>query len=390
MVFQKSLQELEFADIEWLKLNQICESQILDYKEQLLEDDKLLKQVSAFTNTQGGLLIFGIKETGKGGYPEEILGIDKEKINKERIEQIILGNIHPRLNVKIQVVDHKDASKAIVVVQIPNSYLKPHMSERDNKFYRRFEFQALPMAETEVNDAYKRRYAGYQEVGSYISSLLEPKEGEPFLISQIIGKIIVIPTILSRMINTSDISEFSWMDKLRFKPKYPYIPTSPEPSSDGIRCQYRSKEGLLHEGLEIHRNGCIFYTSYFGIKKEEKMFLSALDLCIKLLHTLQFASALYQRYNFFGDVKIVCDLRWMKDTWLPSFSRGIHRFSLVEEYPCQTNIINISREFSTNMLDSKYEYIASGIMDDLANSYGLWKCPFFDDKGIFKESVLKR
>jgi predicted HTH transcriptional regulator len=69
LVFLKSLQDLKFEDVERLKINEICESQV-DYKEQLLEDDKLLKQVCTFANTNGGFLIFGIEETGKGGYPE--------------------------------------------------------------------------------------------------------------------------------------------------------------------------------------------------------------------------------------------------------------------------------------------------------------------------------
>ncbi len=206
---------------------------------------------------------------------------------------------------------------------------------------------------------------------------------------QIIGKIIVIPTILSRMISTSKMSEFNWMDKLRFKPKLLYIPANPEPSPEGIRCQFRNQRGLLLAGLEVHRNRCVYYTSYFGQEKEEKMFFLALDFCIRLLHTLQFASALYERYNFYGDVKIACDLRWVKNSLLPSFRRGILGFGLPEEHPCQINVINISREFSTDMLESKYEYIASGIVDEIFNSYGLWECPFFDDEGNLKESFLR-
>ena len=152
--------------------HKIPESQILDYKEQLLEDKKLLKHVSAFSNTQDGCLIFGVKETGKGGYPEEILGIDRNQINKERIEQIILGNIQPRVNVKILLVEHKDPTKALVVIQIPNSYLKPHMNGRNNKFYKRYNFEAQPMNEIEVTEAYKRRFSGIQEVEKYVSGLL--------------------------------------------------------------------------------------------------------------------------------------------------------------------------------------------------------------------------
>ena len=381
MVFLKPLQELEFADIEQLKINKICESQIVDYKEQLLGDNKLLKQVSAFANTQGGFLIFGLKETGKGGYPKEILGIDKSQVNKERIEQIILGNIQPRLNVKIQPIEHQDPSKAIIVIQIPNSYLKPHMNSRENKFYKRYEFEALPMTEIEVSDAYKRRFSGYEEVESYISKLLEP---EKFIMPQIIGQIIVIPTILSRMIDTSSIKEFDWMNKLSFKPKYPYIPARPTPSPHGIKCQYRrDKDGPVLQGLEIHRNGCVHYMSYFGKMHQEKMLLLYLDFCVKLLHTLQFASNLYQRYNYFGDVKIACNLKWVRDSWLPRFDR-LRR--MLGESPCQVNEISISREFPTTVVESKHEYVTSGIMDEIFNCYGLWKCPLFDDEGKLKES----
>jgi len=387
MVFLKPLGMLKFEDVENLRINKVSESQILDYKKQLLEDSKLLEEVSAFANTQGGFIIFGVEETGRGGYPKEITGISKSQINKERMEQVILGNIQPRLNVKIQEIEHQDPSKAIIVVQIPNSYLKPHMHGRYNKFYKRYEFEAIPMTEIEVSDAYRRRFTGFEEVDGYISKLLENREFMT-VTPQIIGQFVVIPTMLSHMIDTSNPKEFDWMINLDLKPKngMPYMPSRPTPSSNGIKCQFADKDEIIRERLEIHRNGCVHYFSYFGEMYQEKMLFLYHIFCVRLLLTLQFASAVYQRYDYFGDVKVTCNLMKTKNTWLPGFSRfgGLRGMST-----CQVDSINISREHSTNVLESKYEYITSGMMDDIFNSYGLWKCPLFDDEGNLKESMLR-
>lgn len=389
MVFVKPIEDLKFSDIERLKTDKICESQILDYKERLLEDNKLLKQVSAFANTQGGFLIFGVKETRRGGYPEEIHGIDKSEINKERMEQIVLGNIHPRLNLKIHLVDHQDQAKAIAVVQIPNSYLKPHMNLHDNKFYKRYQFQATPMTEIEVNDAYRRRFAGYEEVRSYVSELLPLGE---FVVPQIVGQIVIIPTVLKRMIDTSNMKEFDWMNGLHFIPKYPSIfryfvrhsiPPTPSPNGLSFRHQDTTRQ------FEIHRNGCVHSKDYFGQEVGQKMYFMPLDLCVTLLHALQFASALYQEYNYFGNAQILCKLNSLADSVLRVPDALMRRFGLYKDYACQTGQIEIVREFPTSFLEAEYEYLASGIMDEIFNSYGLWKCPFFDDEGKLKPDILK-
>ena len=393
MVFLKPLEKLEFADIERLKVNEICESQILDYKEQLLDDNKLLKHVSAFANTQGGFLVYGVKETGNGGYPEEILGIDTNQINKERIEQVILGNIQPRLNIKIQLVEHEDPTKTVVVIEIPNSHLKPHMNGRDNTFYKRYNFEALPMTEREVNDTYKRRITSYEEVGRYIEELLkydfwEGADAEPLPIT---AKIIIIPIMLERLIDTSNVEDFFWLGKLRLTPNnYPSVfkllwSNNPAPSLNGIKYQRLDREGRVFEGLEIHRNGIVHAISFFGTIKGEKRVFMPYDFCVAILHALDFVRYLYQRYNYFGDIKIVCNLQGIKDSLLRVTDKQIGKFDRYEDSYCQLENVTVVRELSIGLVESEREIIASSIMNEIFNCYGFWNCPFFTDKGKLQE-----
>jgi predicted HTH transcriptional regulator len=98
MVFMKRIADISIDDIKALKHNSIPESDVLDYKTDLVDDDQLVKHVSAFANSQGGLILFGIEETGRGGVPKDIPGVDTSRINKERIEQILLSNVSPRVH----------------------------------------------------------------------------------------------------------------------------------------------------------------------------------------------------------------------------------------------------------------------------------------------------
>ena len=85
----------------------------------MLDDDSLIKHVTAFANTRGGYMIFGLEETGKGGFPKAIPAVDSKEINRERMEQILLSNISPRLHVKIAEIPHIRRRSQFLLFRFP-------------------------------------------------------------------------------------------------------------------------------------------------------------------------------------------------------------------------------------------------------------------------------
>jgi hypothetical protein len=138
-------------DIQNLINNKIKESLTLEYKRELGDNNtKIAEDVSAFANTSGGTIIYGIREDG--GLPASINWI-KSKGVKERIENIALSNIQPKAEgIAINPIENpKDASQAIFVVNIQESLEAPHMVE--HRYYKRYNFQSVPMEDNEVKNA---------------------------------------------------------------------------------------------------------------------------------------------------------------------------------------------------------------------------------------------
>ncbi len=158
MVLSKPVSSLTWADIEGLTSSGEPESVVLDYKRAISGSDprdkgELAKDVSAFANSQGGLILIGVEERGaKPVHPpigiERMLGQQKVE---EWIDQVIASNISPRVPVAMQVIDHPtEDSRCIVAIQAPASPRAPHMvtTDGDNRYYRRYfkrqQYQSLP------------------------------------------------------------------------------------------------------------------------------------------------------------------------------------------------------------------------------------------------------
>ena len=143
--------------------NKIEENLNLDYKASgsLQRNDKktneISKDVSAFANSDGGTIIYGIKEDQINRHlPDSIDPISRNEISKEWLEQIIQSKIRPRINGIIihSVTIEEQTDKVVYAVEIPKSNTA-HQAN-DKKYYKRFNFNSEPMYDYEIRDILNR------------------------------------------------------------------------------------------------------------------------------------------------------------------------------------------------------------------------------------------
>jgi predicted HTH transcriptional regulator len=115
--YEDMLQELIFEG----------ENSRIEFKRKFTTPTKIAKEISAFANTRGGYLIFGIDDDGS------VYGVPSEKSEMDLIETASGFYLEPPLNLDIYIVNYK--YKDVVVVQVPESDIKPVrvLDEPDNK-----------------------------------------------------------------------------------------------------------------------------------------------------------------------------------------------------------------------------------------------------------------
>ncbi len=150
--------------IQQLIDDEVEESLTLDYKaagaiaKNPANKTEITKDVSAFANSAGGLIIYGVaeyKQPSKKHLPEKIDPIDRTQFSREWLDQII-GTIQPRISgIIIHPVPINSAPNHVVyVVEIPQSVT---VHQATNKlYYKRSNFESIPMEDYEIRDVMNR------------------------------------------------------------------------------------------------------------------------------------------------------------------------------------------------------------------------------------------
>jgi len=140
----KTFKEIEEGDLQRLIDNRVSEGITIDYKKVLniqKPNDKkeFLNDISSFANTQGGYIIYGMKE--EKGIASELCGITLENtdIAIQKLENLIRDGLEPRVyGTQLKPVNLSNDRYALVI-RIPRSFNPPHMVTIDGhrKFYGR-------------------------------------------------------------------------------------------------------------------------------------------------------------------------------------------------------------------------------------------------------------
>ena len=376
-MINKDINSIQYSDIEKLQHDKVPESDTLDYKVDMIDNEKLLKHLCAFANTRGGDIIFGIKEPGDGRHPEEITGLSGD-INKESIEQVVLSNIVPRLPIKIHLVAFPDdEQKTIMIIRVPDSNLKPHFDSKSQKYYKRFQFESNPMTEQEVCDCYRRRFSNHDTLEQYISDNTSRKAFSP---DGLLLNIIIIPSnIEHRLIDTSGYKKLKWIEDIKMK--YPNCASVSLPKMKFFDKGIKFKDHLYpRPTIEIHRNGCIVYRQYF--KHRTPMVFSETYAIFGLLNILKLGSEVLSHYGYFGEVRLSVHVDSNSKMKLLSKSR-------YDEDESNTNDIHmdINREHPLQYVMDNLESIAESIMNDIVNNFDEERCAFFKKGKIDREKL---
>ncbi len=129
-----------------------------DGKKAEISKTEISKDVSAFANSTGGTILYGVEEARDE--PHCAIGltpIDPRQTSKEWLEQVINSRIQPRIpGIVINSVELKTKApgKFAYVVLVPESTTAHQAS--DKRYYRRFNFQSVPMEDYEIRQAMNR------------------------------------------------------------------------------------------------------------------------------------------------------------------------------------------------------------------------------------------
>jgi hypothetical protein len=117
------------------------ENMYLDFKRDLPGRDSrgtqdLASDVSAFANSSGGDLIYGINEDGQGRAADIVPQVGNMDEEARRVQDVLMNGIEPRVP-GLQVVPLIVAGGFVLAIRVPQSWAGPHRVRQNNAFYLR-------------------------------------------------------------------------------------------------------------------------------------------------------------------------------------------------------------------------------------------------------------
>lgn len=246
------------ADVQTLVDSAQRESETLEYKTasaRLTDADfkELAKDASAFANSSGGLLVYGIATSDR-----------RDKTKPTGVEPILQSNIdvilqvisthvrRPIAGMRWKTIEGADGTPVCLLIDVPASQDAPHqVAVRDHRYYRRHGAVSEPMSHDLVELYFGRRLGPLLEPSLWLSG---SPSGAPLPHSEGVFRIGV---------NVHNVGQRTakHLAMIAFLPAIPALrfvetlrgPTVVDTTVDGIRrCSIAIDDRVVHVGLEVN------------------------------------------------------------------------------------------------------------------------------------------
>lgn len=134
---------IERPEEEVLSLTRMGESQDLEYKHDIIDDDSkndLIETVVAFLNTNSGLILIGVHDDGS------IVGSHRDL---EDLQKMIHDSCDPPPG-NIRMEEKLFGDKKVIIIDVPEGEDKPYQSKRDKNLYVRHNANDMRMERSEL------------------------------------------------------------------------------------------------------------------------------------------------------------------------------------------------------------------------------------------------
>lgn len=160
--FKKESDDIDESDIVTFFSHRQEETSNLEFKSGDVEIHDIYKEIAAFLNTEGGLLLIGSPPESKEQRGKLTIRFCQGKLtyskfqSKDWLYQKIFSNITPSpTNIYIKEISNK--SGIIFLIEIPQSEHPPHQSNADGRYYIRIDNEAKPAPHGLVQALFEKR-----------------------------------------------------------------------------------------------------------------------------------------------------------------------------------------------------------------------------------------
>jgi hypothetical protein len=158
-ILQKNIADLTTDDIVNFFSEEREETASLEFKSGELEKEELNREVCAFLNTEGGVIIYGAPREKEVNKKRVCVGdpVPCSKVKGEHsLVSSIAANISPiPSNMKVKCLDYKDGH--IFILEVPQSMHPPHQVSSKGTYYIRLDKEARPAPHGIVEAFFNKR-----------------------------------------------------------------------------------------------------------------------------------------------------------------------------------------------------------------------------------------